>query len=67
MWERPKEKTNQLPRQFIWIKLWFPVSRIWPVRRIRRRRSGAGRGREVLSSVRRKLHLQREKKEASTC
>jgi len=65
MWERPKEKTNQLPWQFIWIKLrelWLPVSRIW---RIRRRKSGAGWRREVLSSVRRKLHLQREEEEAS--
>jgi len=67
MWERPKEKTNQLPWQFIWIKLrelQLSVSRIW---RIRRRRSGAGWGRAIFPSIRRKLHLQREKEEASTC
>jgi len=45
MREGKKEKTNQLPWQFInWIKLrelWFTVSRIRPSRRFRRR-SGAG-------------------------
>jgi len=38
VWKREKEKTNQLPWQLIWIGFWLPLSRIQPVRSVRRRR-----------------------------